>query len=146
MATFSRHSTVNYTGTLMEGSGTAVAGTGAFTLPVTFPRRVGEPEGVTSPEELVAAAHATCYAMVVTARLGKANASAERTSVTCTITADKGEAGIKIVTSKLEVTVTGLKGMDAAAFEAFAKDAEGGCPVSNALRGSLAIEVVAHVK
>ena len=144
--TFSRNTTVNWAGTIMEGGGTAVAGTGAFNLPVSFPRRIGEPEGVTSPEELIAAAHATCYAMVVNARLGRANASADRTSVTCTITADKGDAGIRIATSRLEVTAYGLKGMEPAAFEAFARDAEGGCPVSNALRGSLAIEVVAHVK
>ena len=72
--TFSRHATVNYTGTIMEGSGTATAGTGAFNVPVSFPRRIGEPEGVTSPEELIAAAHATCYAMVVTGALGRASA------------------------------------------------------------------------
>jgi osmotically inducible protein OsmC len=56
MSTFSRQVTVNWQGTLMDGSGTAQAGTGAFSLPVTFPRRVGEPEGTTSPEELIAAA------------------------------------------------------------------------------------------
>ena len=144
--TFSRHATVNYTGTIMEGSGTATAGTGAFSVPVSFPRRIGEPEGVTSPEELIAAAHATCYAMVVTGALGRANATTKRTSVVCTITADKGDAGIKITTSKLEVTAEGLTGMDAAAFDKMAKEAEGKCPVSNALRGSLAIEVVTHVK
>jgi len=144
--TFSRHATVNYTGTIMEGSGTATAGTGAFDVPVSFPRRIGEPEGVTSPEELIAAAHATCFAMVVTGGLGRANATTTRTSVKCTITADKGEAGIKLTTSKLEVTVEGLTGMDAQAFDAMAKAAEGKCPVSNALRGSLAIEVVTHVR
>ena len=70
--TFSRHATVDYTGTIMEGKGMATAGTKAFSVPVSFPRRIGEPEGVTSPEELVAAAHATCYAMVVTGALGRA--------------------------------------------------------------------------
>ena len=144
--TFSRHATVNYTGTIMEGSGTATAGTGAFNVPVSFPRRIGEPEGVTSPEELIAAAHATCYAMVVTGALGRANATTTRTSVVCTITADKGDAGIKITTSKLDVTAEGLTGMDAAAFDKMAKEAEAKCPVSNALRGSLAIEVVTKVK
>jgi osmotically inducible protein OsmC len=146
MATFSRTSTVNWTGTLMEGGGTAAAGTGAFNVPVSFPRRIGEPEGVTSPEELIAAAHATCYAMVVAGAIGRANASTKRTSVTCTITADKGDAGIKIVTSTLAVVAEGLTGMDAATFDKTAKEAEGKCPVSNALRGSLAIEVVTSVK
>jgi len=142
--TFSRNATVNYSGSIMEGKGTAAAGSGAFSVPVSFPRRIGEPEGVTSPEELVAAAHATCYAMVVTGALGRATGVTwSNVSVKCTITADKGDAGIKLTNSKLEVTAGGLNGMDAAAFEKMAKEAEGKCPVSNALRGSLAIDVVA---
>jgi osmotically inducible protein OsmC len=145
--TFSRHATVNYAGTIMEGKGTAAAGSGAFSVPVSFPRRIGEPEGVTSPEELVAAAHATCYAMVVTGALGRTpNAAWTNLAVTCTITADKGDAGIRLKTSKLEVTAEGLKGMDAAAFDALAKAAEGSCPISITLRPSLAIEVITHVK
>ena len=144
--TFSRSTTVNWNGTIMEGSGTANAATGAFSLPVSFPRRIGDPAGSTSPEELIAAAHATCYAMVVAGALGRANASTKRTSVTCTITADKGDAGIKITNSKLEVTAEGLTGLDAAAFEKMAKEAEGKCPVSNALRGALTIDVVVTVK
>jgi osmotically inducible protein OsmC len=144
--TFSRHATVDYTGTIMEGKGVATAGTAAFSVPVSFPRRIGEPEGVTSPEELVAAAHATCYAMVVTGALGRANASTTKTSVTCTITANKGDEGIRLKTSKLEVVAEGLKGMDAAAFDEMCKKAEGGCPISVALRPSLAIEVVTRVK
>lgn len=140
--TFSRHATVNYAGTIMEGKGTAAAGTGAFNVPVSFPRRIGEPEGVTSPEELIAAAHATCYAMVVTGALSRATGVTwNGLTVNCAITADKGDAGIKITHSKLDVHVQGLQGMDAAAFEKMAKEAEGKCPVSNALRGSLTIEV-----
>lgn len=144
--TFSRSTTVDWNGTLMEGSGSANAGTGAFSLPVSFPRRIGEPEGSTSPEELIAAAHATCYAMVVAGALGRANASTRQTSVTCTITADKTDAGIKITNSKLELVAEGLTGMDAAAFEKTAREAEGRCPVSNLLRSGLAIEVVVSVK
>lgn len=146
MPSFSRSATVDYSGTIMEGSGTAKAGTGAFSLPVSFPKRIGDAQGTTSPEELIAAAHATCYAMVVTGALGRANASAKQTSVTCTVTADKGDAGIKIANSRLEVTATGLTGMDAAAFEKMAKDADAKCPVSNALRGSLSIDIVVNVK
>lgn len=144
--TFSRNVTVDWQGTIMEGSGNAKAGSGAFTLPVTFPRRIGEPEGSTSPEELIAAAHATCFAMVISATLGRKGASAAKTHVTCTVTADKGDAGIKIVTSKLQLVAEGLTGMDAATLEATAKEAEGKCPVSNALRGNLAIEVEVSVK
>ena len=64
MATFSRSTTVNWAGSIMEGGGTAVAGTGAFSLPVSFPKRIGDPAGTTSPEELISASHAACYAMV----------------------------------------------------------------------------------
>ncbi|HYN09563.1 MAG TPA: OsmC family peroxiredoxin [Vicinamibacterales bacterium] len=141
MPTFSRHATVDWTGTLLEGGGELKGGTGAFTLPVSFPRRIGDAQGGTSPEELIAAAHATCYAMVVAGALAKAGASSRGTRVTCTVTADKSDAGIKITTSNLEVVADGLTGMDAATFEKTAREAEGRCPVSNALRGSMAIEV-----
>jgi osmotically inducible protein OsmC len=144
--TFSRHVTVNWTGGIMDGNGTAKAGTGAFSLPVTFPRRIGEPEGATSPEELIAASHGTCYAMVVAANLGRRNASATATQVTCTVTAEKTDAGIKLVSSKLEVVVEGLTGINAADFEAMAKEAEGKCPISGALRGNLTIDVEVTVK
>src|SRR6188508_3494459 len=112
MATFSRNVTVNWEGGIMDGKGTAKAGSGAFSVPVSFPRRIGDAQGVTSPEELIAAAHAVSYAMVVTGALGRANASTKQTEVKCTVTADKGDAGIKITNSHLEVTATGLTGMD----------------------------------
>jgi len=144
--TFSRNVTVDWQGSIMEGSGVAKAGTGAFSLPVSFPRRIGDPQGATSPEELIAAAHAVCFAMVINAAAGKKGASVGKTHVTCTVTADKGDAGIKITTSKLQLTVEGLQGMDAGAFDALARDAEKGCPVSNALRGSLNIELETQVK
>jgi osmotically inducible protein OsmC len=143
--TFSRHATVNWQGSLMEGNGDLDAGTGAFSVPVSFPRRIGEPEGVTSPEELIAGAHATCYAMVVAGALAKNGATTRSTKVTCTISADKTEAGIKIARSVLEVVAQGLTGMDAPTFDRIAKEAEGRCPVSNALRGSLTIEVKTSV-
>ena len=143
--TFSRSATCDYTGTIMEGQGMTKAGTGAFTVPVAFPRRIGEAEGFTSPEELVAAAHAACYAMVITGALGRANAKWSKASVTCTITAHKGDEGIRLKTSKLDVTVEGLEGLDAAAFDELAKKAEGGCPISITLRPSLAIEVTTKV-
>ena len=95
---------------MTEGKGEAKAGTGAFSLPVTFPARIGEPGGKTSPEELMAAAHAACYAMALNGTLGRKQASADRTVVRATITADKGDAGIKIVSSKLEVTALRSEG------------------------------------
>ena len=130
----------------MEGKGTAKAGSGAFTLPVTFPARIGEPQGHTSPEELIAAAHASCYAMALNATVGRKGGSIGRTRVTATVTADKGEAGIKITTSALKVTAEGLQGIDKEQFAEIAREAESKCPVSNALRGSLTIELETEVK
>ena len=106
MATFERHVEVNWHGGLMDGKGEAKAGTGAFTLPVTFPSRIQDPAGRTSPEELMAAAHAACYAMALNATLGRKQASADRTVVTATVSADLG-TGIKIESSHLSVWCTG---------------------------------------
>src|SRR5215208_614632 len=106
MATFSRTVTVDWAGSIMEGKGSAKAGTGAVTLPA----RIGEPAGHTSPEELMAASHAACYAMALNATLGRKSASAARTVVTATVSADKTDAGIKLTTSRLKVTAEGLQG------------------------------------
>jgi osmotically inducible protein OsmC len=137
---------VDWTGSVTEGKGEVKAGTGAFTLPVTFPARVGEPAGHTSPEELIAAAHAACYAMALNATVGRKGGSIGRTHVTATVSADKGDAGIKITTSKLKVVAEGLQGIDRAQFAEVAREAESRCPVSNALRGSLQIELESEVK
>src|SRR5438128_7582474 len=146
MATFERHADVNWSGSVTEGSGELKAGTGAFTLPVTFPARVGESGGKTRPEELMAAAHAACYAMALNGTIGRTEGvSVDRTVVRATITADKSDAGIKIQSSKLEVTAYGLKGADATKFNEIAKTAEGRCPVSNAYRGTMQITVESKV-
>ena len=146
MATFDRHVDVEWKGSVMEGKGEAKAGTGAFTLPVSFPSRIGDPGGKTSPEELMAAAHAVCYSMALNGTIGRTEGvSVERTVVRATVVADKGEAGIKITTSKLEVTAYGLKGADAAKFKEIAQTAESKCPVSNAYRGTMQITLDAKV-
>ena len=113
MATFSRHVDVEWNGTLMDGSGEAKAGTGAFSLPVTFPSRIGTGDDKTTPEELLAAAHAVCFAMVLTNTIGKQGGKAARVSVTSTVTADKGETGIKVVSSALSAVGDGLEGIEA---------------------------------
>ena len=146
MATFSRHVDVDWSGSIMEGKGNVKAGTGAFTLPVTFPARIGEPQGHTSPEELIAAAHAACYAMALNATVGRKGGSIGRTRVTATVSADKGESGITITTSKLKVVAEGLQGIEKGQFAEVAREAESKCPVSNALRGSLKIELETEVK
>ena len=146
MATFERHADVDWKGSVMEGKGDVKAGTAAFSLPVSFPARVGDPGGKTSPEELMAAAHAACYAMALNGTIGRTEGvSVDHTLVRATITADKGDAGIKIMSSKLSVTAYGLKGLDASQFAEVAKEAEGRCPVSNAYRGTMQITVEAKV-
>ena len=146
MATFSRSVTVDWSGPLMEGKGQAKAGSGAFTLPVSFPSRVGDAGGLTSPEELIAAAHASCYAMALNATVGRKGGSIAKTTVTATVVADKGEAGIKLTTSKLKVVAESLQGIEKSQFAEVAKEAESKCPISNALRGNLQIELTAEVK
>jgi osmotically inducible protein OsmC len=130
----------------MEGKGQVKAGTGAFTLPVTFPARVGEPAGHTSPEELMAASHAACYAMALNATVGRKGGSIGKTHVTATVTADKGDAGIKVMSSTLKVVAEGLQGIEKSQFAEVAREAESKCPISNALRGSLKIEIEAEVR
>lgn len=145
MAEFARHADVDWTGNLMDGSGSASAGTGAFSVPVTFPSRIAEKgDGKTTPEELMAAAHAVCYAMVLTNTIAKQGGKASKIRVTATVTADKSDAGIKVVSSKLAATVEGLQGIDPGTLQELATGAEKGCPVSNALRGNVAITVDAR--
>ena len=145
MATFARNVDVEWTGNLMEGSGVATAGTGAFSVPVTFPSRIAAAgDGKTTPEELMAASHAVCYAMVLTNTIAKQGGKTSKVRVTATVTADKGDAGIKVVSSHLKATVEGLEGIDKGTLSELATGAEKGCPISNALRGSVAITVEAQ--
>jgi osmotically inducible protein OsmC len=146
MATFSRTVTVDWSGPIMEGKGEVKAGSGAFTLPVTFPSRIGEPAGRTSPEELIAAAHAACYAMALNATVGRKGGAIGKTHITATVTADKGDSGIKLTTSKLQVVAEGLTGIEKSQFADVAREAEKGCPISNALRGNLQIELDAEAR
>ena len=142
MASFARHVDVEWNGNLMEGNGTAKAGTGAFTLPVTFPSRINERgDGKTTPEELLAGAHAVCYAMVLANTIGKQGGTARRIHVTSTVTGDRSDAGLKVVSSALKAVVEGLEGIDRAGISELAKNAEKGCPISNAIRGSVSISV-----
>ena len=146
MAVFDRSVSTDWEGGLMDGSGVAKAGTGAFSLPVTFANRIGEPAGKTSPEELMAAAHAACFAMALNGALGKKGAKAKKTHVTATVSADKSDTGLKIISSKVKVLVEGLEGMSPAEFTTFVKEADKGCPVSNAYRGTMQIEVEGAAK
>src|SRR4029450_8442283 len=123
MATFSRSVEVDWTGPIMEGKGNAKAGSGAFSLPVSFPSRIGDAAGKTSPEELMAASHPSCSAMALNATVGKKGGSIGHTIVTATIVADKGDAGIKLTTSKLKVVAENLQGIANGRFTTCRRDA-----------------------
>ena len=144
MATFSRNVTVNWEGPIMEGKGSAKAGSGAFTLPVSFPRRIGDAEGITSPEELIAAAHASCLSMALSAGLEAAGTPPTRITTTASATIDKVGAGFKITRMRLEV-LGEVPGIDQAAFAKAAEAAKEGCPVSQALKGNVPFEFDARL-
>jgi lipoyl-dependent peroxiredoxin len=143
MQLFERQATLTWEGPVREGQGEVRAGTGAFALPVNFPARVAAPDAETSPEELLAAAHATCYAMALSATLSRRGGGAARLHVSATIQAEFGEAGLVLRGSHLRVMADGLTGIDPARFGEVAREAEIRCPVSNALRGNLRIDVEA---
>lgn len=136
---FSRTATINWAGSIMEGKGTVKGGSGAFDLPVSFPRRIGDAEGVTSPEELMAAAHAACFAMALNGFVGRKGGAIGKTTITCQITADKGDAGITITRSALSLTAEGITGLDEAGFREAAETAKTNCPVSKAYAASMAV-------
>ena len=127
-------------GNLVEGHGRVSASSGVFTdLDLTWAARTNRPDPKTSPEELIAAAHAACYAMAFSHTLAEAGHVPERVSVTavCHFTPIEG-GGFSV--SKMEVDVHGrVPDVDAEAFQHLAEEGERGCPVSNALRGNVEI-------
>jgi osmotically inducible protein OsmC len=147
MAAVEREATCIWQGELMKGEGTVNGGSGALSdLGMTFATRAGDPEGHTSPEELIAAAHAGCYAMSLSNRLKTgSDATAERLTVKATCSLDRVDAGLKLTTMDLDVTGS-VPGVDQAEFEAAARDAEASCPVSNALRGNMQINLSATLE
>jgi lipoyl-dependent peroxiredoxin len=112
MATFSRQAVLEWNGDVMGGAGQVTAGTGAFAVPATFPSTAGEAAGKTTPEELLAASHATCYGIGLRSLIGRRGGQAPRLTVTATITAEKGPGGIRIQSSHLSAEVESLEGID----------------------------------
>ncbi|RPF19756.1 OsmC family peroxiredoxin [Myceligenerans xiligouense] len=126
-----------WNGTLMDGKGQVeLTSSGTGTFDVSFPRRTADAaEGVTSPEELIAAAHSSCYAMAFSGELGKAGGTPEQVEISADVTVEPDPAGgIRI--STVALTVRGFAGgVDEAGFKAAAEAAKVGCPVSKALTG-----------
>jgi osmotically inducible protein OsmC len=135
MPHIARTATVRWDGNVARGAGSISAMSGAFEqLPYTLASRIGNPEGKTSPEELLAAAHAGCITTSLASELTKAGTPPGHLEVTCTIHMDEVEGqGHQIVGSVVEFTVD-VDGIDDAALQAALADADEGCPFSALLR------------
>ena len=147
MATADRRAEANWEGALTSGAGEVqLASSATGTFPVTWASRVESPDGRTSPEELLAAAHASCYAMAFSATLGRGGTPPERLHVTATVSLNPKEGGgFEVTDSLLEVTGV-VPGMDQAGFQEAAERGEQGCPISNAIRNNVRIAVVATLE
>ena len=145
MAATERRAEVVWEGNLTQGSGRVSAGSGAVRdVPVSWPSRAERPDEKTSPEELIAGAHAACYAMAFSNTLNQAGNPPERLTVNATVAFEVGDEGARIPWVALEVRGA-VPGMDESQFKRLAEDAERACPVSNALRGNLDIRVSASL-
>ena len=126
-----------WTGTLEEGSGQVeLTSSQLATYDVSFPKRAAESaDGVTSPEELVAAAHSSCYAMQLSGLIARAGGTPQSLDVQADVSLGEDPAGGFRLTG-IALTVRGkVDGMDAAAFEEAAQTAKASCPISKALTG-----------
>jgi len=134
-------------GNLASGKGqVSAASSGAFArLPVSWAARTEAPDGLTSPEELVAAAHASCFSMALAAGLGRRGTPPQRLEVSAAVTFDRVGNGWGVASSALKVRgwVTGI---DAAGFEQAAQVAKDGCPISQALKGNVTLSVEASLE
>jgi osmotically inducible protein OsmC len=141
-----REATVGWEGSVARGAGVARAGSGAFELPVDLPARVGDPGGKTSPEELLAAAHAACYAMSIGSEIARLGGSVERVEVGCTITMDEVEGKGHLVVASGLVARCRAEGIDEGGLERAAAAADEGCPFSALLRASASVSVRAELE
>ncbi len=140
MATAERRAEVVWNGNLQSGSGTFdLASSGAWSgAPVSFATRTENPNGNTSPEELIAAAHASCYAMALSNVLHEGGNDAEELRINATCVLDMGSLTI---TSEVLDVHGRVPGIDADGFQQAVEQADRVCPVTNALRGSAEIQV-----
>lgn len=141
-----RSATAKWAGDLLSGTGTVSATTtGRFTdLPVSWASRTEDPAGRTSPEELLAAAHAACFSMSFSSGLAKAGFRADELEVRSDVTFEKQEAGWRVLSSHL--TVRGrVPGVDQDKFRELADVARDGCPISQALKNNVQLSVDASL-
>jgi osmotically inducible protein OsmC len=142
-----REARVSWEGTIARGAGVVSgASSSAFELPVTIAARVGDPEGKTSPEELLAAAHATCYTTSLGGELARVGTPPERLDVRCTITMDEvQDVGHRIVASDILATGS-VPGSDAESFARVAAVADAGCSLSALIRASATVTVETNLE
>lgn len=146
MADAPRRADAVWQGSLGQGSGevSLVTSGAAGPLPVTWASRTERSNGKTSPEELVAAAHAACYSMALSHALGEAGTPPDKLETSVTVTFTEAEGGWKVGTSR--ITVKGwVPGMDETAFKKAAEGARDGCPISGALKGNVELSVEASL-
>jgi osmotically inducible protein OsmC len=130
----------------LHGSGTVTLDSGVTgPLPVTWASRTEEPGGKTSPEELIAAAHAACLSMALSNELAGGGNKPEKLTVTATTAFEKTEPGWRMTAINLDVEGV-VPGIDEGSFQNAAEAAKDGCPVSNALKNNVAISVSATLK
>ncbi len=134
-----RKASAQWKGSLKDGNGTFSVGSGAFSnLPYSFGRRFEEQPG-TNPEELIAAAHASCFAMALSAELGKLGITPVSLESTATVTFEKQEAGFTITESHLEV-IGKLPTPDAEKWQQATEAAKRGCPISRVLNTKITLD------
>jgi osmotically inducible protein OsmC len=133
-----RTADVTWHGDLLTGAGTIdYVSSGVFgRMPVSWAARTGPHNGKTSPEELLAAAHGSCFSMAFSARLAKNGTQATTLKVKVEITFDNASGGWKVTTSKITV-VGDVPGIDLETFRTIAEDAKENCPISIALKGNV---------
>jgi len=129
-----RKSEAEWKGDLLKGQGTIKLGSGAFEGSYSFPSRFESGQG-TNPEELIAAAHAGCFSMALSAGLGKAGFTPTRIHTTAAVHLEKVGEGFAITRIELESEAQ-IPGIDDKTFQEHAEGAKKGCPVSKALAGT----------
>ena len=142
-----RNATVRWEGNVARGSGTITAATGTFSeLPFSLASRVEKADGKTSPEELLAAAHAACYGMSLAGELAGAGSAPERVEVQATVTLDQVEDGShRIVASELLARAR-VKEIDQETLDRLAQSASEGCPFSKLIAASGSVTVTATLE
>jgi len=135
-----RSAHVTWTGDLMSGSGTYSLDSGAGSGQVTWASRSEEPAGLTSPEELIAAAHASCFSMALAHGLAQAGTPPDRLETQATATFERTGDGFRL--TRMAMRVRGrVPGLDEEGFRAAAESAKENCPVSKALAGNVEVTV-----